>query len=91
MELLGRVLRTWPDDARLKQVELRIAALVPSTGAGLAVKLRLASEMWAGGDPIGSGGGGPAPDGHYRVQLLRQLVDEAEALDAAALRDVGHG
>src|SRR5918997_1575731 len=77
MGLLGEVLRTWPDDAaaeqadaRLEQVELQIAALVPRTGAGLAVKLRLAAELWAGGDPIAPGDGGSLPDGHERARLL---------------------
>ena len=86
MGLLGEVLRTWPDDATaehadalLEQVELRIAALVPRTGAGLAVKLRLACELWAGGGPI-EAGDGPSPDGHDRARLLRAMVDEAEAL-----------
>jgi hypothetical protein len=59
MEALGELLRAWPDDeaaeradARLAAVELEVAALAPRTGAGLAVKLRLARELWAGGDPI---------------------------------------
>jgi hypothetical protein len=65
--------------------------LVPHTGAGLAVKLRLACELWAGGDPIRLDDGGPVPDGHDRAQLLWQLVGEAEALDAAAPPDVGCG
>jgi hypothetical protein len=98
MGLLGEVLRTWPDDAtaeqadaRLEQVELRIAALVPRTGAGLAVKLRLACALWAGGEPIEPGDGGPAPDGDERARLLWRLVDEAEALDAALPRDVSCG
>ena len=93
MGLLGEVLRTWPDDAaaeqadaRLEQVELEIAALVPRTGAGLAVKLRLAAELWAGGDPIRLDDGGPQPDGHERARLLWRLVGEAEALDAAPRR-----
>ena len=68
MELLGEVLRTWTDDAvaehadaRLAAVELRVAALVPRTGAGLAVKLRLACGLWAAGDPIMPDDGGPCP------------------------------
>ena len=98
MEALGELLRAWPDDpaaeradARLERVELVIAALVPRTGAGLAVKLRLACELWAGGDPIAPGDGGSAPDGHERAQLLWRLVDEAEALDSALPRDVSRG
>ena len=98
MELLGEVLRTWPDDvtagcadARLAALELEIAALVPRTGAGLAVKLRLACELWVGGDLIVPDGGGPQPDGHDRACLLRPLVGEAEALDAAVPRDVSLG
>ena len=97
MELLGEVLRTWPDDAavehadaRLAAVELRVAALVPRTGAGLAVKLRLACELWVGGDLIVPDGDGPLPDGHDRARLLWRLVDEAEAL-AAVPRDAGLG
>ncbi len=96
MEALGELLRAWPDDpaaeradARLERVELEIAALVPRTGAGLAVKLRLACELWAA-DPIEQDGGGPLPDGHDRVELLWRLVGEAEALDAAP-RDVSCG
>ena len=98
MGLLGEVLRTWPDDAaveqadaRLAAVELRVAALVPRTGAGLAVKLRLACELWAAGDPIVPDDGGPLPDGHHRARLLWRLVGEAEALDATAPRDAGLG
>jgi hypothetical protein len=98
MKLLGEVLLTSPDDAtaehddtRLAAVELRIAALVPRTGAGLAVKLRLACTMWAGREPIRPGGGGSSPDGHDRARFLWQLVGEAEALDASAPQDVGHG
>ena len=98
MGLLGEVLRAWPDDAaveqadaRLAAVELRVAALVPRTGAGLAVKLRLACELWAAGDPIVPDDGGPLPDGHHRARLLWRLVGEAEALDAMALRDAGLG
>jgi hypothetical protein len=98
MELLGEVLRAWPDDAvaehadaRLAAVELRVAALVPRTGAGLAVKLRLACELWVGGDPIKPDGDGPLPDGHDRARLLWRLVDEAEALDAMAPRDANLG
>src|SRR4051794_13864702 len=48
LEALGQGLHDWPDDdeverldTRLAEVEERIAALVPATGAGLAVKLRL--------------------------------------------------
>ena len=98
MELLGEVLRTWPDDAvaehadaRLAAIELRVAALVPRTGAGLAVKLRLACGLWAAGDPIMPDDGGPLPDDHHRARLLWQLVGEAEALDAAVQRDAGLG
>ncbi len=98
MEALGELLRAWPDDpaaeradARLEQVELEIAALAPRTGAGLAVKLRLAAELWAGGEPIRPGNGGSLPDGHERARLLWRLVDEAEALDAALPRDVSCG
>ena len=98
MELLGEVLRAWPDDvavehadARLAAVELRVAALVPRTGAGLAVKLRLACELWAAGDPIAPDGDGPLPDGHDRARLLWALVGEAEALDAAVQRDADLG
>jgi hypothetical protein len=98
MELLGEVLHTWPNDtavehadARLAAVEQRIEALVPRTGAGLAVKLRLACTMWAGGDPIGPGNGRLQPDGHDRACLLQRLVDEAEALDGAMSRDVSCG
>ncbi len=98
MEALGELLRVWPDDvaveqadARLAAVELQIAALVPRTGAGLAVKLRLACQLWAGGDPIASGDGGPTPDGYDRASLLWRLVDEAEALDAVPPRDVSCG
>jgi hypothetical protein len=98
MELLGEVLRTWPDDAtaeqadaRLAAVEQRIAALVPRTGAGLAVKLRLVCTMWAGGGPIRPGDGGSSPDGQNRVRFLRRLVGEAEALDAALPREAGRG
>ena len=90
MEALGELLRAWPDDpaaeradARLEQVELRVAALVPRTGAGLAVKLRLACALWGGCDPIAPDGGESVPDGRERVELLWRLVDEAEALDAA--------
>jgi hypothetical protein len=98
MGLLGEVLRTWPDDAaveqadaRLEQVELRVAALVPRTGAGLAVKLRLAAELWAGGGPIRLDDGGPTPDGHDRVQLMWRLVGEAEALDTAVPQGANRG
>jgi len=98
MGLLGEVLRAWPDDvaveqadARLAAVELRVAALVPRTGAGLAVKLRLACELWAAGDPIMPDDGEPLPDGHDRACLLWRLVGEAEALDAAVQRDAGLG
>ena len=98
MELLGELLRTWPDDAalehadaRLAAVELRVAALVPRTGAGLAVKLRLACELWVGGGPIVPDGDGPLPDGHDRARLLWALVDEAEALAAVPPRDASLG
>ena len=78
---------------RLPAAECRalFAALVPPTGAGLAVKLRLVAELWAGGDPIGPGDGGPLPDGHDRVSLLWRLVDEAEAQDAAVPPEVDRG
>ena len=72
-------------------VELRVAALVPRTGAGLAVKLRLACELWVGGGPITPGDGRPQPDGYDRACLLWALVGEAEALDAAVPRDAGLG
>ena len=99
MEALGELLRAWPDDpaaeradARLERVELEIAAITPRTGAGLAVKLRLALALWASCEPITPDGGGSLPDGHDRVELLRRLVDEAEALDAtAAPRRAGRG
>jgi hypothetical protein len=98
MGLLGEVLRTWPDDAaveqadaRLAAVELRVAALVPRTGAGLAVKLRLACQLCAGGDPIRPGDGESLPDGHDRACLLRTLAAEAEALDATVPRDASRG
>jgi hypothetical protein len=98
MGLLGEVLRTWPDDAtaehadaRLEQVELRIVSLVPRTGAGLAVKLRLACQLCAGGDPIRPGDGESLPDGHDRACLLRTLAAEAEALDATVPRDASRG
>jgi hypothetical protein len=98
MGLLGEVLRAWPDDAtaeqtdaRLEQVELRVAALVPRTGAGLAVKLRLALALFAATDPIAPDGRGPAPDGDDRAELLRALAAEAEALDAAPPRGADRG
>ena len=87
LEALGRGLHDWPGDdeverldARLAEVEDRIAALAPATGAGLAVKLRLACA-WRPAD-------GPAlprdprPGGGL-ARLLRRLVAEAEALDRA--------
>jgi hypothetical protein len=47
--------------------------------------------MWAGGDLIRPSDGGHASDGYDRACLLQRLVDEAEALDGAVARDVGHG
>ena len=59
--------------------------------AGLAVRLRWVCGLWAGGDPIRPGDGGPTRDGHDRARLLWALVGEAEALDATAPRDVSWG
>ena len=56
-----------------------------------AVKLRLACEMWAGGDPVRLDDGEPRPGGHDRARLLWALVGEAEALDATVPRDAGRG
>ena len=83
MEALGRALHGWADDAeaerldaRLAEVEARVLRLVTRTGAGLAVKLRLACAfVW----PLGMG---EAND--KRARLARRLVAEAAALDRRA-------
>jgi hypothetical protein len=75
----------------LAAIELEIAALVPRTGAGLAVKLRLACELWVGSDLIVPDGDGPLPDGHDRARLLWRLVDEPRRSTHAAPRDAGLG
>src|SRR4051794_18311759 len=66
-------------DDRLATVEELIATLVPTTGTGLAVKLRLAWLWWVE-DPV-EGRHGPQPGSDERTRLLWRLIGEAEALD----------
>jgi hypothetical protein len=68
-------------DARLATVEGLIAAAAPRTGAGLAVKLRLAWLWWVE-DGIESRHG-PNDGSDERTRLLWRLIAEAEALDGA--------
>src|SRR3954451_5283944 len=66
-------------DERVATVEELIATLVPVTGAGLAVKLRLAWLWWV---EDGTESGKGAREGSYdRTRLLWRLIGEAEALD----------
>ena len=66
-------------DERLAAVEELIAATAPLTGAGLAVKLRLAWLWWVE-DAIESRHG-PNDGSDERTRLLWRLIGEAEALD----------
>ena len=66
-------------DDRLAAVEGLIAATAPLTGAGLAVKLRLAWLWWVE-DGIESRQG-PNDASDDRTRLLWRLIAEAEALD----------
>jgi hypothetical protein len=66
-------------DARLAAVEELVATLVPATGAGLAVKLRLAWLWWVE-DGVESRHG-PNDGSDDRTRLLWRLIAEAEALD----------
>ena len=66
-------------DERLAAVEELIATAAPLTGAGLAVKLRLAWLWWVE-DGIESRHG-PNDGSDERTRLLWRLIAEAEALD----------
>jgi hypothetical protein len=66
-------------DARLAAVEELVATLVPATGAGLAVKLRLAWLWWV--DDCTASRHGPREGSDERTRLLWRLIGEAEALD----------
>src|SRR3954453_15885972 len=66
-------------DARLAAVEQLIATLAPLTGAGLAVKLKLAWLWWV--DDCAESRHGPREGSDERTRLLWRLIAEAEALD----------
>ena len=66
-------------DARLAAVEELIATVAPLTGAGLAVKLRLAWLWWV--DDGTESRHGPREGSDERTRLLWRLIGEAEALD----------
>jgi hypothetical protein len=66
-------------DDRLATAEELIATLVPATGAGLAVKLRLAWLWWI--EDGAESRHGPNDDSDDRTRLLWRLIGEAEALD----------
>src|SRR3954451_12732643 len=66
-------------DARLATVEELIATVAPCTGAGLAVKLKLAWLWWV--DDCTESRHGPQEGSDERTQLLWRLIGEAEALD----------
>src|SRR3954467_14254423 len=59
-------------DERLATVEELIATLVPATGAGLAVKLRLAWLWWV--DDCTESRHGPQEGSDERMRLLRRLM-----------------
>src|SRR3954449_9249342 len=66
-------------DERLATVEELIATLVPATGAGLAVKLRLAWLWWV--DDCAESRHGPREGSDDRARLLWRVVARGEALD----------
>ena len=70
-------------DERLAAVEELIATTAPLTGAGLAVKLRLAWTWWV--EDCTESRHGPQPGSDARTRLLWRLIGEAEALDRRRL------
>ena len=68
-------------DERLAAVEGLIATVVPHTGAGLAVKLRLAWLWWV--EDGEESRHGPNDGSDDRTRLLWRLIAEAGALDRA--------
>src|SRR3954454_1598918 len=96
MLTLGETIRACPDDAelehadeRLATVEELIATLVPTTGMGLAVKLRLAWAWWV--EDAAEFRDGPTPASDDRTRLLWRLIAEAEALDGLRQEGAAHG
>src|SRR3954451_7724764 len=85
LRALCEAVHAGPDDAelehadtRLATVEKLIATLAPSTGAGLAVKLRLAWLWWV--EDCAESRHGPQEGSDDRTRLLWRLIGEAEAL-----------
>ena len=86
LHALGEAVHAGPADAALDQaderlaaVEQLIAAAAPRTGAGLAVKLRLAWLWWV--DDSAESRHGPDDASDARTRLLWRLIADAEALD----------
>ena len=93
---LGEAIRACPGDAELERADARlatveelIATLVPTTGAGLAVKLRLAWAWWV--EDAAEFRYGPTQASDDRTRLLWRLIAEAEALDRHRQGETAHG
>src|SRR4051812_35477226 len=93
---LSEAIRACPDDAELEHADTRlatveelIATLAPSTGAGLAVKLRLAWAWWV--EDAAELRDGPTQASDDRTRLLWRLITDAEALDGHRQEVTAHG
>ena len=93
---LGETIRACPDDAELEHADTRlaiaeelIATLAPTTGAGLAVKLRLAWAWWV--EDATELRDGPTLASDDRTRLLWRLIAEAEALDGHRQGEAARG
>src|SRR4051794_37555200 len=93
---LGEVIRACRDDAELEQADIRLATVeeliatrAPSTGAGLAVKLRLAWAWWV--EDGAESRQGPHDGSDDRTRLLWHLITEAEAWDGHRQEVTAHG
>ena len=93
---LGEAIRACPGDAELEHADTRlatveelIATMAPTTGTGLAVKLRLAWAWWV--EDAAELRDGPTQASDDRTRLLWRLITEAETLDHCRQGEAARG